>query len=204
MISSNAKNTPLHALQERWFSQNCQTSTFYQSLSVNIAAITTVITIQVLACRSNNCNLRYCYAASLLSLLPLFLFIKEQCCAVAFHPSSDVGIVKPVLTRWKHFLILLPFSFLIFLLHVPFKLFCFPCRLLVGAPREKAFPAQQANRTGGLYSCDIASPNTNCMRVKFDEESKFFSAFILNWNSCLILLVWCPFLRHQFLLGIYT
>ncbi|KAM4776894.1 integrin alpha-6 isoform 1-T1 [Cyanocitta cristata] len=43
--------------------------------------------------------------------------------------------------------------------------------LLVGAPREKAFPAQQANRTGGLYSCDIASPNTNCMRVKFDEET---------------------------------
>ncbi|XP_064574090.1 integrin alpha-6 isoform X6 [Zonotrichia leucophrys gambelii] len=43
--------------------------------------------------------------------------------------------------------------------------------LLVGAPREKAFPAQQANRTGGLYSCDIASPNTNCLRVKFDEET---------------------------------
>uniref|UniRef100_A0A8D2NF02 Integrin subunit alpha 6 n=1 Tax=Zonotrichia albicollis TaxID=44394 RepID=A0A8D2NF02_ZONAL len=52
-----------------------------------------------------------------------------------------------------------------------FKLLCFPCRLLVGAPREKAFPAQQANRTGGLYSCDIASPNTNCLRVKFDEET---------------------------------
>ncbi|NXR97643.1 ITA6 protein, partial [Oxylabes madagascariensis] len=44
--------------------------------------------------------------------------------------------------------------------------------LLVGAPREKAFPAQQANRTGGLYSCDIASPNTNCMRIKFDEERR--------------------------------
>uniref|UniRef100_A0A8C3UCY8 Integrin subunit alpha 6 n=1 Tax=Catharus ustulatus TaxID=91951 RepID=A0A8C3UCY8_CATUS len=43
--------------------------------------------------------------------------------------------------------------------------------LLVGAPREKAFPTQQANRTGGLYSCDIASPNTNCIRVKFDEET---------------------------------
>uniref|UniRef100_A0A8C5UJM6 Uncharacterized protein n=1 Tax=Malurus cyaneus samueli TaxID=2593467 RepID=A0A8C5UJM6_9PASS len=37
--------------------------------------------------------------------------------------------------------------------------------LLVGAPREKAFPTQQANRTGGLYSCDIASPYTDCMRV---------------------------------------
>ncbi|NXF61999.1 ITA6 protein, partial [Ciccaba nigrolineata] len=43
--------------------------------------------------------------------------------------------------------------------------------LLVGAPREKAFPSQQANRTGGLYSCDIASPNTRCTRVIFDEET---------------------------------
>ncbi|XP_030344548.1 integrin alpha-6 isoform X4 [Strigops habroptila] len=44
-------------------------------------------------------------------------------------------------------------------------------RLLVGAPREKAFPAQQANRTGGLYSCDITSPNGRCTRVVFDEET---------------------------------
>ncbi|XP_074002177.1 integrin alpha-6 isoform X6 [Numenius arquata] len=43
--------------------------------------------------------------------------------------------------------------------------------LLVGAPREKAFPSQQANRTGGLYSCDITSPNTRCTRVVFDEET---------------------------------
>ncbi|KAM9188894.1 integrin alpha-6 isoform 2-T2 [Mergus octosetaceus] len=43
--------------------------------------------------------------------------------------------------------------------------------LLVGAPREKAFPSQQANRTGGLYSCDITSSNTHCTRVVFDEES---------------------------------
>ncbi|XP_064018724.1 integrin alpha-6 isoform X4 [Pogoniulus pusillus] len=43
--------------------------------------------------------------------------------------------------------------------------------LLVGAPREKAFPSQQANRTGGLYSCDITSPNTGCTRVVFDEET---------------------------------
>ncbi|XP_061861110.1 integrin alpha-6 isoform X1 [Colius striatus] len=43
--------------------------------------------------------------------------------------------------------------------------------LLVGAPREKAFPSQQANRTGGLYSCDILSPNTRCTRVVFDEET---------------------------------
>ncbi|XP_037768118.1 integrin alpha-6 isoform X5 [Chelonia mydas] len=43
--------------------------------------------------------------------------------------------------------------------------------LLVGAPREKAFPSQQANRTGGLYSCDITSPETLCTRVLFDENT---------------------------------
>ncbi|KAM6268921.1 integrin alpha-6 [Porphyrio hochstetteri] len=43
--------------------------------------------------------------------------------------------------------------------------------LLVGAPREKAFPSQQANRTGGLYSCDITSSNTHCTRVIFDEDT---------------------------------
>ncbi|XP_067405338.1 integrin alpha-6 isoform X2 [Emydura macquarii macquarii] len=43
--------------------------------------------------------------------------------------------------------------------------------LLVGAPREKAFPTQQANRTGGLYSCDITSPETPCTRVQFDEKA---------------------------------
>ncbi|KFQ94651.1 Integrin alpha-6, partial [Nipponia nippon] len=43
--------------------------------------------------------------------------------------------------------------------------------LLVGAPREKAFPSQQANRTGGLYSCDITSPSTRCTRVIFDEKT---------------------------------
>ncbi|XP_024066389.1 integrin alpha-6 isoform X4 [Terrapene carolina triunguis] len=43
--------------------------------------------------------------------------------------------------------------------------------LLVGAPRERAFPSQQANRTGGLYSCDITSPETHCTRVLFDENA---------------------------------
>uniref|UniRef100_A0A8D2LY71 Integrin subunit alpha 6 n=1 Tax=Varanus komodoensis TaxID=61221 RepID=A0A8D2LY71_VARKO len=42
--------------------------------------------------------------------------------------------------------------------------------LLVGAPRQKAFPSQRANRTGGLYSCDIASPAKSCERIQFDEE----------------------------------
>uniref|UniRef100_A0A8C3H7F1 Integrin subunit alpha 6 n=1 Tax=Chrysemys picta bellii TaxID=8478 RepID=A0A8C3H7F1_CHRPI len=43
--------------------------------------------------------------------------------------------------------------------------------LLVGAPRERGFPSQQANRTGGLYSCDITSPETHCTRVLFDENA---------------------------------
>ncbi|XP_015723981.1 integrin alpha-6 isoform X2 [Coturnix japonica] len=43
--------------------------------------------------------------------------------------------------------------------------------LLVGAPREKAFPSQQANRTGGLYSCDITSSDTRCTRIVFDEDT---------------------------------
>ncbi|XP_062434250.1 integrin alpha-6 isoform X2 [Rhea pennata] len=43
--------------------------------------------------------------------------------------------------------------------------------LLVGAPREKALPSQQANRTGGLYSCDITSSSTRCTRVIFDEDT---------------------------------
>ena len=60
----------------------------------------------------------------------------------------------------------------------PLKLFLFSYRLLVGAPREKAFPSQQANRTGGLYSCDITSSDTRCTRVVFDEDSKFLSAFV--------------------------
>ncbi|XP_028605447.2 integrin alpha-6 isoform X2 [Podarcis muralis] len=43
--------------------------------------------------------------------------------------------------------------------------------LLVGAPRERGFPSQLANRTGGLYSCDIATPNAKCTRIKFDEKA---------------------------------
>lgn len=183
---------------------------------MNIAKIITVITIQVLAC--NNYNLHYmhnygpviviCIAAIQLlpSPSPPLLFLKEQCWVQLFiRPQmlacqTSCNMVKT-----------LPNSVAFLFFNIPsthsFKSFCIPCRLLVGAPREKAFPAQQANRTGGLYSCDISSPNTNCMRVKFDEESKFVSAFVLNWNSCLILLVWCPFLRQcirQLLLQIYT
>lgn len=88
-------------------------------------------------------------------------FFKEQVCGVAF------------------FLILLLPYFLILLLQTPWNNLFF-CRLLVGAPREKAFPSQQANRTGGLYSCDITSPNTGCTRVVFDEESKSLSTSVLG------------------------
>ncbi|KAM3917123.1 integrin alpha-6 isoform 2-T2 [Leptodactylus fuscus] len=40
--------------------------------------------------------------------------------------------------------------------------------LLVGAPRTKAFPAQKANVSGGLFACDITS-TTPCTRVVFDN-----------------------------------
>uniref|UniRef100_A0A8C6V451 Integrin subunit alpha 6 n=1 Tax=Naja naja TaxID=35670 RepID=A0A8C6V451_NAJNA len=43
--------------------------------------------------------------------------------------------------------------------------------LLVGAPRQKAFPLQQANRTGGLFSCNIETPEVPCTRIKFDETA---------------------------------
>ncbi|KAM8933680.1 integrin alpha-6 [Pelodytes ibericus] len=41
--------------------------------------------------------------------------------------------------------------------------------LLVGAPRTKAFPAQKANITGGLFSCDITSSSPTCTRIIFDD-----------------------------------
>ncbi|XP_060113436.1 integrin alpha-6 isoform X1 [Heteronotia binoei] len=43
--------------------------------------------------------------------------------------------------------------------------------LLVGAPRQRAFRTQLANRTGGLYSCDILLPDVPCTRIKFDERA---------------------------------
>ncbi|KAM6461515.1 integrin alpha-6 isoform 3-T3 [Liasis olivaceus] len=43
--------------------------------------------------------------------------------------------------------------------------------LLVGAPRQKAFPTQLANRTGGLFSCDIETPNLPCTRIEFDKTA---------------------------------
>uniref|UniRef100_A0A8C9DU22 Integrin alpha-6 n=1 Tax=Prolemur simus TaxID=1328070 RepID=A0A8C9DU22_PROSS len=42
--------------------------------------------------------------------------------------------------------------------------------LLVGAPRAEALPLQKANRTGGLYSCDITSRGP-CTRIEFDNDA---------------------------------
>uniref|UniRef100_A0A8C0E300 Integrin subunit alpha 6 n=2 Tax=Balaenoptera musculus TaxID=9771 RepID=A0A8C0E300_BALMU len=42
--------------------------------------------------------------------------------------------------------------------------------LLVGAPRAVALPLQKANRTGGLYSCDITSRGP-CPRIEFDNDA---------------------------------
>ncbi|XP_063789529.1 integrin alpha-6 isoform X1 [Pseudophryne corroboree] len=41
--------------------------------------------------------------------------------------------------------------------------------LLVGAPKTKAFPAQKANVTGGLFACDITA-SAPCTRVVFDDK----------------------------------
>lgn len=49
---------------------------------------------------------------------------------------------------------------------------CFVHRLLVGAPRAVALPLQRANRTGGLYSCDITSRDP-CTRIEFDNDGMF-------------------------------
>ncbi|KAM9718829.1 integrin alpha-6-like isoform 1-T1 [Menidia menidia] len=42
--------------------------------------------------------------------------------------------------------------------------------VLVGAPRDKALTGQRSKVTGGLYSCDMSSSTTDCMRVNFDNE----------------------------------
>ncbi|XP_006878895.1 PREDICTED: integrin alpha-6-like isoform X2 [Elephantulus edwardii] len=42
--------------------------------------------------------------------------------------------------------------------------------LLVGAPQARALPLQRANRTGGLYSCDITSQGP-CTRIEFDNNA---------------------------------
>uniref|UniRef100_P23229-4 Isoform Alpha-6X2A of Integrin alpha-6 n=2 Tax=Homo sapiens TaxID=9606 RepID=P23229-4 len=42
--------------------------------------------------------------------------------------------------------------------------------LLVGAPRAEALPLQRANRTGGLYSCDITARGP-CTRIEFDNDA---------------------------------
>lgn len=48
--------------------------------------------------------------------------------------------------------------------------YCFRCRLLVGAPRARALSGQKASVTGGLYSCDMSSPN--CRRITFDNSGE--------------------------------
>lgn len=62
---------------------------------------------------------------------------------------------------------------------------CFIHRLLVGAPRAVALPLQRANRTGGLYSCDITSQGP-CIRVEFDNDGMltFFLVPIANQSCC--------------------
>lgn len=63
------------------------------------------------------------------------------------------------------------------------QILCFAHRLLVGAPRAVALPRQKANRTGGLYSCDITSRGP-CTRVEFDDDGVFFcTCSVFPWPT---------------------
>ncbi|KAI7809076.1 putative integrin alpha-6, partial [Triplophysa rosa] len=42
--------------------------------------------------------------------------------------------------------------------------------LLIGAPKARALSNQNANITGGLYSCDITTHPNDCRRVEFDND----------------------------------
>ncbi|RXM27084.1 Integrin alpha-6 [Acipenser ruthenus] len=44
-------------------------------------------------------------------------------------------------------------------------------RLLVGAPKAKSLPNQEANITGGLYSCQLNIQQDDCKRVMFDNDA---------------------------------
>ncbi|XP_033872608.1 integrin alpha-6-like isoform X2 [Acipenser ruthenus] len=43
--------------------------------------------------------------------------------------------------------------------------------LLVGAPKAKSLPNQEANITGGLYSCQLNIQQDDCKRVMFDNDA---------------------------------
>lgn len=47
--------------------------------------------------------------------------------------------------------------------------FLFFFRLLIGAPRARAWEKQTANITGGLYKCEVTQ-STGCDRIEFDNE----------------------------------
>lgn len=72
--------------------------------------------------------------------------------------------------------------------YIPWKslnAFSFISRLLVGAPRAEALPLQRANRTGGLYSCDITSRGP-CTRIEFDNDGVcVFCSYLFIWSACL-------------------
>ncbi|XP_048032685.1 integrin alpha-6 isoform X2 [Megalobrama amblycephala] len=48
----------------------------------------------------------------------------------------------------------------------------FLCRLLIGAPRAKALPVQNANISGGLYKCKFTTQSDECERIPVDMEAR--------------------------------
>lgn len=164
---------------------------------MNIATIITVITIQVLACRSNNFNLHYCYTASLPPppLLPLFCF-KRAVLWCSFSSIFKCWHVKPLVIWWKHFLILLPFSFLIFLLHIPLNYFAFPAdcwlELLGKRPFQPNKPTEQEGCTAVTLHLQIpiACVSNSMRRVSssvllfwMETVVWFFLFDVLSWGS---------------------
>lgn len=138
---------------------------------MNIATTITGITIQVLACRSN-CNLHYCYTTSLLSFPP-FSLSKRSVLWCSFSSTFKCWHVKPLATWWNHFLVLLPFSFLIFLLHIPLNYFVFPAdcwlELLGKRPFQPNKPTEQEGCTAVTLplQIQIACVSNLMRRVSF-------------------------------------
>uniref|UniRef100_A0A671VA74 Integrin alpha-3-like n=1 Tax=Sparus aurata TaxID=8175 RepID=A0A671VA74_SPAAU len=55
-----------------------------------------------------------------------------------------------------------------------------PDRLLIGAPRDKAEPNVPANRTGGVYSCQITADQSDCSRMKLIDPDVNLSEDVIE------------------------
>lgn len=172
---------------------------------MNIATIITVITVQVPVCRSNNCNLHYCYTASLL-LLPTFADFKR---ALLWCGSSSIlkcWHVKPLATWWKHFLILLVFSFLTFILNIPLNHFAFSADCWLELPGKRPFqpnkPTEQEGCTAVTLHLQIQIACVLNLMRRVSSSVLLFWIETVMWFFLFDALFWGSV--SQLLLGIYT